>query len=319
MRIAVVGTGVIGSILGGHLLRKGEDATLVDALPARVAALKRVGVKIADPRRCISGDFTVAVKDACGSLSELRERRPEAVFVSVKACVLEDLLPELKALHADGSKIVSFQNGLGTEELIAHGVGSTKDVLRVVINYAGRILDNDTVGVGFFNRPNYIGVLEPGTVPAARELAALLSAAGLETAYTDKIGAQVWEKVILNASLCGISALTNLTMQAVMEMPELRAVVNGILREGIAVAGAQGVSFPEDFFSHCIDYLNKAGPHKPSMCSDCENRRKTEIDFLNGAIAERGRKAGIRVPYNETMTALVKGLERQFIAPRVPA
>ncbi|MBI4386960.1 MAG: ketopantoate reductase family protein [Elusimicrobia bacterium] len=309
MRIAVVGTGVVGSILAGHLLKKGEETILVDAMPERVAGLKRAGVKISDSRRCISGDFTVPVQEVFTSLRELRAKPPDVLFLSIKACILEEVLPEVKSLHHEGLQVVSFQNGLGTEEIIADALGTRKNVMRVVINYAGRIIDSETVGVGFFNPPNHIGVLEPGTITAARELAARLSAAGLETQYSDKIVFQVWEKVILNASLCAISALTNLTIQAVMQMPQLRALAEGILHEGIQVAAAEGVVFPENFFSHCIEYLNKAGPHKPSMCADCENGRKTEIDFLNGMIAERGTRRGVAVPYNETVTALVKGLE----------
>lgn len=312
MRIAVIGTGVVGSILAGHLLKRGEETVLVDAMPARVEGLKRAGVKIQDPRRCISGDFTAPVREVYRSIGELKDKRPDVLFLSIKACILDDVMEDVKALHDESLKVVSFQNGLGTENVIAQALGTRKNVMRVVINYAGRIIDHETVGVGFFNPPNHIGVLEAGTAPAARELAALLTGAGLDTQYSDKIGLQVWEKVILNASLCAISALTNLTIQAVMEMPKLRAIAEGIIREGIAVAATEGVFFPGGFFQYCIDYLNKAGPHKPSMCADCENRRKTEIDFLNGMIAERGASAGVPTPYNETVTALVKGLERHI-------
>lgn len=318
MRIAIVGTGVVGGILAGHLLKKGEDTVLVDAMPQRVAGLKRAGVKIQDPRGCISGDFTAPAREVYQSLRELASRPPDVLFLSIKACILDEVMDDVKALHNDRVKVVSFQNGLGTEEVIAQALGTRKNVMRVVINYAGRIVDHETIGVGFFNRPNHIGVLEPGSIPAARELASLLTDSGLETRYSDQIGFQVWEKVILNASLCAISALTNLTIQAVMEMPSLRVIAEGIIREGMAVARHEGVAFPDGFFEHCLDYLDKAGPHKPSMCADCENRRKTEIDFLNGMIAERGSRAGIDVPFNQTVTALVKGLERHLLTEARP-
>ena len=304
-----MGTGVVGSILAGHLLKKGEETVLVDASPERVAQLKRSGVKISDPRRCISGDFVVPVGEVYQSLSELRSKPPEILFLSIKACILDEVMGDVKALKNDRLIVVSFQNGLGTEEVIAQALGTRKNVMRVVINYAGRIVDAQTVGVGFFNSPNHMGAFEPGSVPAARELAAVLTAAGLATQYSDNIQFQVWEKVILNSALCAISSLTNLTIADVMGMPPLRALAEGIIREGMAVAATEGVSFPAGFFQYCVDYLNKAGPHKPSMCADCENRRKTEIDFLNGGIAERGVRAGVAVPYNQTVTALIKGLE----------
>ncbi|OGR49933.1 MAG: hypothetical protein A2X40_11530 [Elusimicrobia bacterium GWC2_65_9] len=304
-----MGTGVVGSILAGHLLKKGEETVLVDADPERVAGLKRSGVKIQDPRRCISGDFTVPVQEVYQSIQEFSSKPPDALFLSIKACILEEVMQDVKALKNDRLLVVSFQNGLGTEEVIARALATRRRVMRVVINYAGRIVDSQTVGVGFFNPPNHIGALEPDCVPAARELAALLTAADLATQYSDNIQFQVWEKVILNSALCAISALTDLSIQAVMGMPQLRAIAEGIIREGMAVAGSEGVSFPAGFFHYCVDYLNKAGAHKPSMCADCANRRKTEIDFLNGMIAERGLRAGVPVPYNQTVAALIKGLE----------
>lgn len=309
MRIAVVGTGVVGSILAGHLLKKGEETVLVDASPARVAGLKRAGVKIQDPRRCITGDFTAPVQEVYASIKDLRDNPPDVLFLSIKACILDEVMVDVKAIDHDKLLVVSFQNGLGTEDVIAQALGSRHRVMRVVINYAGRIVDSENVGVGFFNPPNHMGALEVSSVPEARKIAELLTAAGLTTQYSDNIQFQVWEKVILNAALCAISSLTNLTIADVMGMPPLRAIAEGIILEGMAVAETEGVKFPADFFEHCVGYLNKAGPHKPSMCADCENRRKTEIDFLNGAIAERGLRAGVPAPFNQTVTALIKGLE----------
>src|ERR1035437_4234616 len=243
MRIAVVGTGIVGSILAGHLLKKGEEVVLVDASPERVAGLKRSGIKIQDPRRCISGDFAVPVQEVYQSIQELRSKPPDVLFLSIKACILDEVLVDVKALNNDKLLVVSFQNGLGTEEVIAQALGSRERVMRAVINYAGRIVDSETVGVGFFNPPNYMGALGPGCVPAARELARVLTDAGLATQYSDNIQSLVWEKVILNSALCAISALTNLTISTVMEMPLLRAIAEGIIREGMAVAETEDVRF----------------------------------------------------------------------------
>ncbi|HLD78081.1 MAG TPA: 2-dehydropantoate 2-reductase N-terminal domain-containing protein, partial [archaeon] len=223
MRIAIVGTGVVGSILAGHLLKKGEETILVDASAERVATLRRSGVKIQDPRRCISGDFTAPVREVYQSLQELRNNPPDVLFLSIKACILEEVVEDVKALRNDRLRVVSFQNGLGTEEVVARALGTRRRVMRAVIHYAGRIVDQQTVGVSFFNPPNHMGALEPACAPEARELSQLLTAAGLATQYSDNIQFQVWEKAILNSALCAIGALTNLTMQALMELPQLRA------------------------------------------------------------------------------------------------
>lgn len=312
MKIAVVGTGVVGSILAGNLLKAGRDATLVDVSPERLENLKKEGVRISDPRGCIQGDFSVPVKELRATVSALGDNPPDVLFLCMKACVLDDVMPEVKDFVTPEMEVVSFQNGLGTEDLIAEALGGNKNVHRVVINYAGKILEDGSIGVGFFNKPNYIGVLDPKCAENARGIAQLLTDSGLDTEFSEKIKGQVWEKAILNSALCPLCALTNLTIKAAMETPPLREVVEGVIREGMAVAESEGVTFAEGFFDHCMEYLDKAGPHKPSMCADCSANRKTEIDFLNGMITERGKRAGIPVVYNQTLTALIKGLERHL-------
>ncbi|MEE8425603.1 MAG: ketopantoate reductase C-terminal domain-containing protein, partial [Elusimicrobiota bacterium] len=242
----------------------------------------------------------------------------ELVFVCLKACVIDAVMPDLKDLRAAGATIISYQNGLDTEGVIGEGIGDKKGVLRVVINYAGKLLDDGRVAVAFFHKPNYVGVLDPAAVPAAEKTAAAMSAAGLKAKYTDKISRQVWEKVILNSSMSPLSALTRLTMAEVMARPELVGVVEGLIHEGIEVAKSQGVDFENGFFEHCMGYLKKAGPHKPSMLVDVEAGRRTEIDFLNGMIRKQG--AGkVEVPYHATITALIKGVEQSILTRRVNA
>lgn len=312
MKVAVVGTGVVGSILAGNLLKAGRDTTLVDVSRERLENLKKSGVRISDPRHCIQGDFTAPVKEVRATVSALKDDPPDVLFLCMKACFLDEVMPEVKDFVTSKMAVVSFQNGLGTEDLIAEALGGRANVHRVVINYAGKILEDGAVGVGFFNKPNYIGVLDPKCSESARSIAQLLTDSGLATEFSEKIKDQVWEKAILNSALCPLCALTNLTIKAAMETPPLRELVEGVIREGIAVAESEKVTFAEGFFDHCMEYLDKAGPHKPSMCADCQAQRKTEIDFLNGMIAERGKRAGIPVFHNQTLTALIKGLERHL-------
>lgn len=319
MKIAIVGTGTVGSILGACLIDKGEDEVcLVDASPERIEQLKKNGISIHDPNKVIKGDFKVKASDVRKSLSALGSEAPELVFVALKTCAIDAVMPELKDLRAAGSTIVSYQNGLDTEGVIGDGIGDRKGVLRIVINYAGKLLEDGRVAVAFFHKPNYVGVLDPAAKPAAQMTAAMMSAAGLETKFTDQIGRQVWEKVILNSAMSPLSALTRLTMAEVMARPELVGVVEGLIREGIEVAKSRGVDFENGFFDHCMGYLKKAGPHKPSMLVDVEAGRCTEIDFLNGMIRKQG--AGkVEVPYHATITALIKGVEQNILTRRVNA
>ncbi|MEK7270500.1 MAG: 2-dehydropantoate 2-reductase [Planctomycetota bacterium] len=310
MAIAVVGAGVVGGILGGCLLKAGrEEVILVDAFSRRLDQLRAGGLKIKDPKNCIKGDFTVAVPKAISTLCDIEPEKVAVVFICVKACMIADIIDSLKPLAKAGAVFVSFQNGLDTEEALAHELGGDGRILRGVVNYAGRLLEDGAVEVSFFQKPNYLGALSGGSSLEAARVAAMMTQAGLETRATDDIKTFVWEKVLLNSAMSPLCALTGLTMKDVIDRPDLKQVVEGVLREGIAVAKASGARFPDDFFEHCAGYLSKGGRHKPSMLVDVEAKRPTEIEFLNGAIFRHGQRLAIATPHNQTITALIKGLE----------
>jgi 2-dehydropantoate 2-reductase len=226
----------------------------------------------------------------------------------VKASFLPKIVQLMKPVVAEGSTIVSLQNGLDTEELIAAEFGK-KNTLRIVVNYAGNIIGNGQLRMSFFNPPNYLGTIDPAADERAGELAEIISGADLETAFTREIKKYEWEKVILNAALSPECALTRRTMKQMMEFPDTRELVREVLIEGIAVAEAAGISYGPDFLDHCMGYLDKAGHHRTSMHVDIENRSPTEIDFINGKIVEYGKAKGIPTPYNSTIVALIKGSE----------
>jgi 2-dehydropantoate 2-reductase len=104
-------------------------------------------------------------------------------------------------------------------------------------------------------------------------------------------------------------------MRDMMNLDLTEHLVEELLREGIKVAEADGITFEEGFLENGIQYLKKAGYHRTSMHQDVLRKLPTEIDWINGKIAERGRELGLPTPYNSTITALIKGLEIKSGAP----
>lgn len=312
MKIAITGAGVIGGILGACLLDKGEDVLIVEVSEKRAADLKSRGIRVQDPKNCIKGDFAVKAPKIATSLDALEGFSPDVVFVCVKTSAIEAVMPAIERVYRKGAAVVSFQNGLDTEEVMAELLGDRTRVMRVVVNFAGKLTEDGASAVGFFTKPNYIGILDANAQGRAQEIAALLTSCGLDTKFTDKLDRQVWEKVILNSSLSPVCALTGLTMKDALDHKHLNGVIAGVIREGISVGTACGVAFEDGFFEHCMGYLEKGGRHKPSMLVDVEAGRKTEIDFLNGMIAKRGSQKSIPTPHNQTITALIKGVEQNL-------
>lgn len=306
---AVIGIGPIGSILSAHLLKEGIDVTLVDILKGRLLAIKKKGLTVKDPRGHTIGNFVEYPKKILYSLKEIKEK-PDLIFICVKTYYLLDVASEISEVFPSPPKVVVFQNGLDNEDQAAKVFGK-ENVLRCIINYAGAMGSDSEVEITFFNRPNYIGVMDKENTPLAQELAETLTRSGLETKYTDDIKKHEWEKAILNACLAPVSTITELTMKEVMDSPPLREIVENLLLEGMKVAEGTGVNFSANFYESGLSYLSKGGYHKPSMLVDMEKGGRTEIDFLNAKIVEYGEKLDIPAPFNWTVTTMIKGLEQK--------
>lgn len=304
-KFGIIGAGPVGSIMGAHLAKAGHDVTLIDVLKAHMDEIKRNGLSITGFK-----DLNVpfSEKNICYGINELSDKDIDVVFISVKASVLPQILPLLKTVAKPEMTFVALQNGLDNEDLIADFFGK-ENTLRIVVNYAGNLIDNGKVRMSFFNAPNHIGMLDPAAEKKARTLAEVITKANLETEYTPEIKKFEWEKIILNAALSPVCALTRRTMKQMMEFEDTRSLAEAILREGIEVAAANDVHFEPDFLKFCMKYLDKAGHHRTSMHVDIEKKNPTEISFINDKIVQYGKAKGVPTPINSTIVSLIRGSE----------
>jgi 2-dehydropantoate 2-reductase len=304
-RFGIIGVGPIGSIMAAHLAKAGHSVILVDILKDHLNEIKKSGLTLTGFKEM---NVPFPPENLCYSIDELRGKQVDVVFIAVKASILPRILPALKKAVKPGVTFISLQNGLDAEDVIADVFGKA-DTMRIVVNYAGNLISNGKVRMSFFNAPNYIGMIDPAAEKKAQALAAVITEADLETAFTPDIKKYEWEKTILNTALSPVCALTKRTMKQMMEFKETRMLVEAILREGIEVAAAHGVHFESGFLEHGMNYLDNAGHHKTSMHVDIDRGSPTEIDFINGKIVEYGTLKGIPTPYNSTIVSLIKGAE----------
>jgi len=309
-KIAIIGAGPVGGILGAHLAHAGHYVVLCDILKGHLDAIKERGLIITGVSEIVSRHERLAY-----SISELTNfPETDTIIIATKASIMPRLIPEIEKVARPETRFISCQNGLGNEDYLAEIFGPD-NVLRIVVNYAGGRVGDGEIWMSFFNPPNYIGAVTAKGEPLARQMAEMMTEAGLDTQFTTDIKKYEWEKVILNAALSPVCALTRKPMKDMMDFEITEELVERLLREGIKVAEAAGVTFDEGFFERCLQYLNRAGYHKTSMHVDIERGSPTEIDWINGKIVEYGRTLGIETPYNSTITALIKGLEMKSGAP----
>lgn len=301
-KIAVIGVGPVGSILTAHLINAGYEIYVVDVLPHLIKALKEKGLQIVGVK-----ELYVRIENAFTSIDQLKGIELDYIFICTKAIDLVGVCKQLEKLNLEKTYLISFQNGIDNEEVLANNF-PRKNVLRAVSNYAGMITRPGVVKMTFFHPPNYIGSLIPESVEVAKSIAQLHSKAGIETKYTETIKKETWRKTILNSVLMPISVITRLTMAKIMGHPELKAIVEALLMDFLKVAKMEGHDFGEDFFDKAIAYLSHAGDHKPSMLIDFEAGRPLEIDFLNNKIQEYAEKHAIPCKYNKLLCSIIKGL-----------
>ncbi|MGD2245185.1 MAG: 2-dehydropantoate 2-reductase [Candidatus Aminicenantes bacterium] len=304
--IAIIGAGPVGSIMAAYLARSKKNVYLVDVKEELINAINTKGITITGKR----DNFNTRVKDTGFFTASLDRFHVDLIFIAVKFNYMDALLDEIKLIFKPGQKLVILQNGIDNEDRAAEKF-SRNDVLRFVINYAGMYEEPGTVKLSFFNPPNYIGTLTADNNELAKEIAQFISNAGLETTFTPEIKKFEWKKTILNAALMPVCATTYLTMKEAMSMDETRYLCEQILAESIRVAEKLGFQYEENFFENCMSYLSQAGHHKPSTSLDLE--AGNPIEYIFEPIIEYGKKMEAPTPFLESLTKVMKALEKQNI------
>jgi 2-dehydropantoate 2-reductase len=302
IRVAVIGCGAIGSLYAGHLGRvPGVEVWAADPWAEHVDAMESRGLRVTG-----LADFTVKVR----ARTDGGELPPcDFGLVATKALHTRAAVASAQAALADAA-VVSVQNGLGNEEIIAE---YAPRVIRGSIVTAGAIV---APGVVRYDAPgdSWFGPFEPRPAPmdAVTRLARLLTEGGLRTHALEDAREPQWMKVIFNSATSPLAALTGLPVGHVCTDLLLRAQVDRLIAEAEAVCERAGIVLTRPPREAVAEAIAEAFDHKPSMLQDVLARRATEIDVLNGGIAAEGRRVGVPTPWHECMVALVRGLERSW-------
>lgn len=299
-RVCVIGCGAIGSLYAGHLARVARVWALVRR-PEHADALRREGLRISGAHEFhVRFEATHRVEDLPGF---------DLGIVATKATQTETAFAPTGRLFDQGA-VISAQNGLGGEEILArHTEGK---VIRATTFMSGT-RHSDTHVQFELDTPTWMGPFEPGGTPyeVVRRAADLIVKAGLKAeALPDARPAQ-WSKLIFNASVNAVSALTRLPhcrhFADREQFSSLGNLVHDLIEEGRLVAEAAGVRLHEDPWK--MNLVGAETDHPPSMLSDILQQRPTEIEFLCGALAREARAAGVEAPLHTAMYRLIKGLE----------
>jgi 2-dehydropantoate 2-reductase len=306
VKFCIVGCGALGSVIGAHLARLADvEVYAYDVSAEHIRAIRERGLRI-------SGAADITVK--LNITSEPREIPPcDFGIFATKGIHTRAAIEQTAHIFGRTSPVCSVQNGLGNEEIIAEYIGQ---VIRGATTMAVHMVGPGHAGFEFYS-DLWIGPFEPSGTPYERveEFAAILNRAGLRVVpLRDARGAQ-WAKLVFNAAVNAVGALTQLHHGAATRFPSTGALYEAILREGEAVAKAQGITLHGDPRKMIAEGANSPEKRYASMSLDVRARRQTEIDFVNGAVADCGEKIGVPVPLNRAVWQLIKGLEHSWTDP----
>ncbi|MBC8161493.1 MAG: 2-dehydropantoate 2-reductase [Roseiflexaceae bacterium] len=306
MKIAVLGgAGAMGSVFGGHLAEAGNNVVLIDVWEQGIAAINAQGVHIEDK----SGDARII---RVGATTDPTEIGPvDLVMVFVKCYHTETAVGAATPLIGPDTTVLTLQNGWGNASSISALVGAER-VLVGLTYHSATLLEPGRAqhsGRGL----TFIGELDGRISDRLRRITETFTAAGLDVTPTVNVLKEIWSKLALNVCTLPTAALLRFYAGKLVEHSGTLDLMRALLREVVAVANAQDIALGEqERWEAITGLLKRAAGAKASMLQDIEKGRRTEIDVINGAIVDAGRRLGIPTPYNNTMVWLVKSLEETF-------
>jgi 2-dehydropantoate 2-reductase len=311
-RVVVVGGGVIGSLYAAHLARCTETWVLTRRA-AHAEALASKGLRVSG-----KSDFTAPLH---ATAEEAALPDADLVILATKATDVDDAATRL-AGRVPSATVMTIQNGLGAEEIVrAHG----DRPLVSAVTFMSGVRHSDAHVEYELDTETWLGPYSGTTsYDRAQEIEALLVSSGLRArAFPDLRPAQ-WSKLIFNATVNTVAALTDLphvsAFAEVSAPTDLGLLVRDLMDEGKRVAAAAGVELHEDPWDMNVHAVRRgeteaaagAYAHVPSMLDDVRSRRATEVDFITGSLVREAERAGVPVPLHTAMYRLVKAREAAY-------
>ena len=298
-----MGAGAMGSLFGGLLALSGEEVWLVDIREDHIQALVSTGLTVEEggKKRRIPVHATKEVASI---------GKADLIIFFVKTYHTEKAVSDALVLQKEDTVFLTLQNGLGNEETIRQQVDPRKVILGVT-NQGATFLGLGCIRHAGWGK-TYIGELNGKVTARVTQLAQVFTQAGIETEVSSNIQSLVWNKLFINVGINAVAALTGLKNGHLLDYPETLRLMEALVSEAVAVARKKRILIEGNPIEKVKAVAEATRENRCSMGQDFDNRRKTEIDAINGAVVREGERLGIPVPYNHMITDLVKVIEKRF-------
>lgn len=300
MRIAVLGAGAMGSLFGGYLSRKNE-VVLVDVSPAVVEKIQADGVVIHEPDGSAAAYRVQAMTQTGG------QAPVDLMIVFVKSMYSHSALLQNRGMIGPDTYLMTLQNGSGHESTLLD-FADEDHVIIGTTQHNSAVISTGMVRHGGSGE-THIGTLS-GVPGRLAEIAAALSACGLETSCSANIQKLIWEKLFTNVSASVLTAVLQVPLGFIAENEHAWALCERLVREAVAVANADGMGFDAGQKVAEVRAVCQNSPQGlTSIYADLRDGRKSEVETISGSVVRASQRNQTPAPTHEAMVGLVHALE----------
>ena len=303
MKIVIMGAGAMGSLFGALLTYSGEDVWVVDISREHIETIRSVGLTFEEGGVLQNVGMNATTDVASPGKADL-------VLLFVKTYHTEKAVSDALILEKEDTVFLTLQNGLGNEETICRKVDPKKVMLGVTGHGATYLGPGHIRHAG--KGKTFVGEVDHRLTDRAERIAQVFTEAGIETEVSPDIHDLVWDKLLVNVGINALTALTGLKNGQLLDHPETLRLMEALVSEAAGVAREKGVRIEGNPVEKVKSVAQATWENRSSMGQDFDYRRRTEIDVINGAVVREAERLGIPVPFNRTVTDLIKVIERRF-------
>ncbi len=304
MRVTVVGPGAVGLLWACRLARAGTEVSLMDYRPERAGRLAQSGVELEDPEGSERFNIPVSADPAALAATDL-------ALVCVKAYQTADVARVLGRALAPSGRALTLQNGVGNVEALVAALGKSR-VLGGITSEGATLLGEGRVrhaGAG----QTHIGPAAGAVDAFTEQVVALMRAAGFAATAAEGVQSLIWTKLVINVGINALTAVLGVKNGRLLELPDARGLMETLVDEALAVGERQGIGFLHDDMQKAVaEVARNTARNVSSMLADVRAQRRTEVDFINGAVAAKAAELGLPAPVNAAMAALVRARQQAY-------
>lgn len=303
MKIAVLGAGAMGCLYGGLLATNDNEVWLIDIWKQHVDEINKGGLIIKD------GDKKRVIKNVKATTNPNKIGVVDLILIFVKSTITDKALRSAKSIIGENTLVLTLQNGLGNIEKIQSVIGEN-NIIAGTTAHGSTLIEPGKIyhaGKGL----TIIGEIDGSSMRRTQSIKELFTLCEIKTVTTNNVLGVIWDKLLVNLGINAITALTELKNGQLLDFEEAEELLENAVNEGIRVSKAKKITLiNENPVKHTKKVCRLTANNKSSMLQDIINKRKTEIEMINGAIVREGKKYDIPTPVNLALTNLIKLKEK---------